>query len=157
MSQFTNLQKKHTILLIINSQWTLRRAPTIVFCESKFTKERNTYFLISTIFVRTKLIFIPPMRKLLLLCSLFFCKLQIIRYSTILLSGKKHRIFFITTYIPDYGKSKSNLMLASFGFFGHRSWIQLLTLTAGFHSSVVTTRNFKKLQYKRFKAIENLK
>ena len=42
---------------------------------------------------------------------------------------------------------ESNLMLASFGFFGHRSWIQLLALTAGFHSSV-TIRNFKKLQYK---------
>jgi hypothetical protein len=37
-------------------------------------------------------------------------------------------------------------MLASFGFFGHRSWIELLALTAGFHSSV-TRMNFKKLQY----------
>ena len=27
-------------------------------------------------------------------------------------------------------------MLGSFGFFGHRSWIQLLALTDGFHASV---------------------
>ena len=46
---------------------------------------------------------------------------------------------------------ESNLMLASFGFFGPRRWIQLLALTAGFQTSV-TIRNFKKLQYKRFKA-----
>ena len=44
-------------------------------------------------------------------------------------------------------------MLASFGFFGLRDWIQPLALTAGCHSSV-TIRNFKKLQYKRFKAIK---
>ena len=44
-------------------------------------------------------------------------------------------------------------MLASFGFFCHRGWIQPLVLTAGFHSSV-SIRNFKKLQYKRFKAIK---
>ena len=47
-------------------------------------------------------------------------------------------------------------MLASFGFFGHRGWIQPLALTAGFHSSV-TIRNFKKIQYKRLKAIKDLK
>ena len=60
--------------------------------------------------------------------------------------------------IPSYSKSKRvcNLMLASFGFFGHRGWIQPLALTAEFHSSL-TIRNFKKLQYKRFKAIKNLK
>ena len=47
-------------------------------------------------------------------------------------------------------------MFTSFGFFGDRSWIQLPALTAGFHSSV-TVRNFKTLQYKRVKAIKNLK
>ena len=43
-------------------------------------------------------------------------------------------------------------MLASFWLF----WSQALDLKAAFHSTV-TRRNFKKLQYKRFKAIKNLK
>ena len=51
---------------------------------------------------------------------------------------------------------RSSLELASFGFFGHKGWIQPSALTAGFHASV-TIRNFKKLQYKRMKAIKNLK
>jgi hypothetical protein len=51
-------------------------------------------------------------------------------------------------------------MLASFGFFGHRGWIhrgwiQPLAITAGIHSSL-TTQNFKKLQYKRLRAIKEL-
>jgi hypothetical protein len=43
-------------------------------------------------------------------------------------------------------------MLASFGFFGHRSWIQLLVLAAVFHSSV-TIKNLRKIQYKRFNVL----
>jgi hypothetical protein len=51
-----------------------------------------------------------------------------------------------THYFRGYLVKKSSLMLASFGLFGHRSWIQLLALTAGFYVSV-TIGNFKKLQY----------
>ena len=61
--------KKQTILLIINSQWTLRRAPTIVFCESKFTKERKTYFH-KNIFN-----FHSLYEKTTFLCSLFLFKI----------------------------------------------------------------------------------
>jgi hypothetical protein len=55
-----------------------------------------------------------------------------------------------------FGKkySKSNSILANFGLYGHRSWIQLLALTAGFHSSV-SIRNLKKIQYKKFKALKS--
>ena len=59
-------------------------------------------------------------------------------------------------YVSSKVSQRSSLKLASFGFFGHKGWIQPSALTAGFHSSV-TIRNFKKLQCKRFKAIINLK
>jgi hypothetical protein len=59
-------------------------------------------------------------------------------------------------YMSTIVSQRSSLKLASFVFFGHKGWIQPLALTAEFHSSV-TIRNFKKLQYIRLKAIENLK
>jgi hypothetical protein len=46
-------------------------------------------------------------------------------------------------------------MLGSFGFFGQRSWIQLLALTVGFHASE-TIGNFRNLQYEIFVHYETI-